>query len=584
MVAAQTLLPDRLGACLLSIVLLVACGPQAQPAGRPSEAGQPVQAEPRSGPKILTMAISAPPSAFSLPSASVPAGGWVQFTELHSDGLVTSEAGSRRLIGRLAEKVPTVEDGSISFLPDGRMRLVYPLRKNVRWHDGTPFTAHDMVFAFQVGGPGGVPSGFNEPLRRMDSVEAPDDWTVVITYKAPYYLATHLGPHAFWPLPRHLLSEAWDRYQETRSLDDLVSHRYWTSEYVHLGPFRVTSFDADQRISFEAFGDYFLGRPKIDVIHLQIISSQNTILANLLSGAVHIAPASALVADTGAEAKRLWDGSGQGTVHVKESSVRLVEPQWRPWLQVEATTFDPRVRQAFYHALNREELAELLSASRESVAWSILSKDDPLYPAARDALRHYTYDVARARALLAEVGWSPGPDGLLRHSSDGRIFRTILWGTPGRDQEMNVYAAYWRALGVEVEEYMTPPSRYRDREGRAQFPGWDFTGSGIIEMMGQPAAAPDNRWTANNNGYDNLAARRLVDSLETTMIERDQLQSMKAISDFIVAELPALPVFFLVQYTAVSRNVKAFDDLAGADGSERRYGGYARNAYLWDLQ
>lgn len=574
----------RLGIGILTLLLPLACAPQAQPAPRPTEGNQSAQAAGRTGPKVLTLAISAPPSAFSLPSASVPAGGWVQITELHSDGLVTSEASSRRQIGRLAEKPPTVEDGSISFLPDGRMQLVFPLRKNVRWHDGTPFTAHDMVFAFQVGGPGGIPSGFNEPLRRMDSVEATDDWTLVVTYKAPYYLATHLGPHAFWPLPRHILGKAWERYQETKSLDELMSHPYWTSEYVHLGPFRLTSFDPDQRISFEAFPDYFLGRPKIDVIHLQIITSQNTLLSNLLSEAVQVAPASALVADAGAEAKRLWDTSGQGTVHVKESSIRLVEPQWRSWLQIEPTTFDPRVRKAFYYALNREDLAELLSHSRESVAWSILGRDDPLYPAARDGLRQYTYDLARARALLAEVGWSPGPDGLLRHSSDGRVFRTILWGTPGRDQEMNVYASYWRALGIEVEEYMPPPSRYRDREGRAQFPGWDFTGSGIIEMMAERPASAENRWTGNNNGYDNPQARRLVDALETTMIEREQLQAMKAISDFVAAELPALPVFFLVQYTAVNRSVRAFDDIAGADGSERRYGGYARNAYLWDLQ
>ncbi len=584
MLVAHVSRPIRFGACAVALLILVSCAPQAQPAAGPAAGGQPGESAPRAGPKVLTLAISAPPSAFSLPSASVPAGGWVQITEIHSDGLVTSEPNSRRRVGRLAEKVPSVEDGTISILPEGKMRLVYPLRKGVLWHDGTPFTAQDMVFAYKVGGPGGIPTGFNAPLQRMDSVEAPDDSTLVITYKAPYYLASDLGPHAFWPLPRHILGEAFDRYQETKNLDDLLAHRYWTSEYVHLGPFRVTSFDPDQRISFEAFGNYFLGRPKIDVIHLQIISAQNTLLSNLLAGSVHVAPASALVAEAGAEAKRLWDASGQGTVHVKDSSLRLVEPQFRPSIQMEPTVLDPRVRQAFYHALDREELAGLLNGSRESVAWALVTKDDPFYPAVRDGLRQYTYDVGRARTLLAEVGWNAAPDGSLRHSSDGRPFRTSIWGTPGRDQEMNVYGSYWRALGVEVEEFMTPPSRYRDRESRAQFPGWDFTGASILEMMAQRASGPENRWTGNNNGYESPQARGLIDALETTLVEREQLQAMKAISDFVAAELPALPVFFLVQYTAVNKSVKAFDDLAGADGSERQYGGYARHAYLWDLQ
>jgi peptide/nickel transport system substrate-binding protein len=464
------------------------------------------------------------------------------------------------------------------------MRLVYPLRKGVLWQDGAPFTAHDMVFAFNVGGPGGIPNSFNEPTRRMDSVEATDDWTLIITYKAPYYLASDLGPHAFWPLPRHILGEAYDRYQETKNLDDFQGHRYWTSEYVHLGPFRLTSFDPGQRVSFEAFDRYFLGRPKVDVINLQIITSQNTLLANLLAGSLQIAPASSLVAASGAEARRLWQGGDQGTVLVKDASIRLVEPQHQPSVQMEPAILNPRVRRAFYHALDREDLAEVLNGSRESVAWSLLERSDPLYPAAPDDLRQFNYDLNRSRALLTEAGWRAGPDGAFRHEGDGRPFRTAIWGTPGREEETHIYAAYWRALGVEVEEYMFPAARYQDREYRAAFPGWDFTGTSLLKMMSDPASGLANNWRGNNNGYDNPEARRLVEALETTIVERDQLRAMKAISDFVVAELPALPIFFLVQYTAVNKNVKAFDDIAGADGSERQYGGYARNAHLWDVQ
>lgn len=84
------------------------------------------------------------------------------------------------------------------------------------------------------------------------------------------------------------------------------------------------------------------------MIHLQIITDQNTILSNLLAGTVHVAPASALVAEAGAEAKRLWDASGQGTVHVKNSSLRLFEPQHNPSYQMEQTVLDPRVRKAIH--------------------------------------------------------------------------------------------------------------------------------------------------------------------------------------------------------------------------------------------
>lgn len=571
--------PARLAAGALAL-LLATCATPATPAAQPLSAEPP----PAARTKVLTIGISTPPETFSILSASAPAGGWTQITELHSDGLVTSEFASRRPIGRLAEKVPTVEDGTVSFLADGRMRVLFRLRKGVTWHDGAPFTAHDLVLSYKLGGPEGIPTAFNEPVRRMESVEAPDDSTLVITYKAPYYLATLLGPHAFWPLPRHILSEPYERYLRTRSFEEILHLPYWTTEYVHLGPFRLTSFDPGNRLSFEAYNAYFLGRPKIDVVHLLVITDQNTLLSNLMAGSLQIAPANALVAEAGTESKRRWDASGEGTVHLKESSLRLLVPQLQPSIQVEPTVLDPRVRRAFLHALDREELAEVLSGGRDRAAWSLLSADDVLYPAVKDALRPFAYDPARARAILAEVGWTVATDGSLRHSSDGRRFHTSVWGTPGREQEMTLYPSYWRALGIDVEEWMVPAARYRDRQSRTQFPGWEFTGTNLTKMMTDPAAGPHNNWTGNANGYEDPRARRLVDALETTIVERERLEAMKAINDYLVAHLPALPIFYLVQYTAAHRSVKAFDDMAGADGSERIYGGYARNAYLWDLQ
>ena len=250
---------------------------------------------------------------------------------------------------------------------------------------------------------------------------------------------------------------------------------------------------------------------------------------------------------------------------------------------MEPTLLDPRTRRGFLYALDREELSEVLNGARDRAAWALLSADDPLYPAVRDGLRQFTYDPPRAKTVLAEVGWTVAPDGSLRHSSDGRRLRTAVWGTPGREQETILYASYWRALGMEVEEYMTPPARVRDREFRASFPGWVFTGGNLLKIMSDPAAAPGNRWRGNENGYENPRAGALVDALEGTIVESERLQAMKAINDHFMAEFPVLPVFFLLQYTAVYRSVKAFDDIAGADGHERVYGGYARNAYLCDI-
>ena len=77
--------------------------------------------------------------------------------EIYSDGLVTTDVNNPRPLGRLAERVPSLDDGSISLLPDGRMRVVFNLRRGITWQDGAPFTAHDLAFSYQIGGPDGMP-------------------------------------------------------------------------------------------------------------------------------------------------------------------------------------------------------------------------------------------------------------------------------------------------------------------------------------------------------------------------------------------------------------------------------------------
>src|SRR5205823_14471138 len=132
----------------------------------------------------------------------------------------------RTPVGRLAERAPSLADGGITMLPDGRMRVVFALRKGVTWQDGTPFTAEDMLFSYRIGGPDGIPQYLNGAVQYMSSVEASDPYTLVITYRAPYFQGALLGPFMFWPLPQHLLGEAYQRYLATKNPDEVLNSPY----------------------------------------------------------------------------------------------------------------------------------------------------------------------------------------------------------------------------------------------------------------------------------------------------------------------------------------------------------------------
>jgi ABC-type transport system substrate-binding protein len=296
-----------------------------------------------------------------------------------------------------------------------------------------------------------------------------------------------------------------------------------------------------------------------------------------MAGTVQMAPANSLLGEAAVEAKRRWDASGEGTVYAQEGALRILEPQYQPWMY-EPTMRDARVRRAMVYALDREEIAGVLNDGlREYAAWSLVPQTNPLYPAAKDGLRPLTYDPARARALLEEAGWTVAPDGSLRHSSDGRPFHTAMWGTPGRDQETALYASYWRAIGMDAEEMVYSAARYADTAYRGSFPGWSMTGASFLSEL--KLSGP-----SNPRGFDDPLALRLVDGLETTIVEQEQLQAIKALNDYVLSDMEVAPIFYGVFYSAASKSVRAFDDMAGAEGQERAYGGYTRNARLWDIQ
>src|SRR5207248_772240 len=143
-----------------------------------------------------------------------------------------------------------------------------------------------------------------------------------------------------------------------------------------------------------------------------------------------------------------------------------------PQFQAEPANLDVRVRTALYHAIDREALADAMHSGRSAI-YSILPPGDRSYESVKDGLRQYGYNPDRARALLQEAGWAPGPDGVLRNAGDGRRFRTTLWVAGGGPKEISIIADYWRQVGVDVEEYDVPTVQARDRKFRSTFPGWE---------------------------------------------------------------------------------------------------------------
>jgi len=239
----------------LLLVAQVGCAPGAPP-GPTSPSAQGAPPVDDGANKTLVFAQANTFAALGPFATNSTAGGGATLMGIHSTGLVSLD-GQGKEVARIAAGIPALADGSLVLLPEGRMRTTWRLRPDVTWHDGTRFTADDVVFTQKVRSriiPGN-PENVSPYIEQVDVV---DPLTVAITWKTTYYNALFLDFRSFWLLPRHLLAKALDE----NDAEAFLRNPYFTSEYVNLGPFRLVDWGLGQDMTFERYTGYFLGVPR----------------------------------------------------------------------------------------------------------------------------------------------------------------------------------------------------------------------------------------------------------------------------------------------------------------------------------
>ncbi|MPZ13528.1 MAG: hypothetical protein GEU73_03750 [Chloroflexi bacterium] len=476
----------------------------------------------------------------------------------------------------LATELPATERGTWTVLPDGRMETTWRLRTDVTWHDGTPFSASDLVFGWQVvldpqfaAMEAGIPS-------RMESVTAPDEHTLHIVWKEIFPDANLLVRGGLTPLPRHLL--------ETDYRDDVTTfaaHPYFTTDYVGNGPYRVSSFEPGVGIRFDAFPAYFLGPPTIDTIHYKIVADQNTALAQVLANEVDITMRSAIGLEPSLTAKERWESAGEGTVHHVQTGWSNVGPSWRnPWFD------DVRVRQALLHAIDRQAIVQNVLFGLTTVPDTKIRPSDPLFPEVDRRVMKYPYDPNRARQLLTEAGWSPGPDGILVNGRGERFSLDARATTGERDTEavQAIVLDYWKTLGMESQVNNLPRRTADLPENMGQWTGVCFCGAAggslepndpmLTDWHSRFIPTEENRWVGDNQegwrGGDTLLEQWAVE-LDRAM--REQLRLEVALR--WAEDLPALPLYFNTEITTVRTGILNAPPRLGSGGA---------NAMTWNIE
>ncbi len=443
---------------LIGGVLLASCGP---PLASGADRGGAAE-RPRATKQITAAVLSDPPVLTGrLTFSSEP--GLEVLKNLTNPGFaIPGPEGRLRPV--LVEQVPSIENGFWTVLPDGRMETTWKLRPDIFWHDGTPFTAEDVLFTHRVIQDPEVDLTPTVAYRSVESIESPDPRTVVVRWKQPFIEADTALDDGYFP--RHHLEKA---YLDSKHSFNVLS--YWGGPIVGVGPYRVGEWVRGSGMRLEAYDRYVLGRPRIDLIDVKFIPDPNALIANILSGSVEVTFGKTLTVEHGVQLMERW---GAGRMELTPSNSLQMFPQLLT--PNPALVGDVEFRQALFYAIDRQEIANSLLFGLGTLVHSYLGPSEPPeFQAVADQVVQHPYDPRRAEQLLRGLGLSRAPDGMLQDGAGRRLsveIRTIT--SDSQRQAMLAVADYWQQVGVAAEPVVIPRAQAQDAEYRATFPGFEM--------------------------------------------------------------------------------------------------------------
>ncbi len=567
---------------IVVIPILFGCGQSNRPNTLPSNSASASEGQAPRVKKVLVAGIGAPLPPFGPLGRVGTYVGAIQYIEAHSNGLVTSDENGRP-IPQLAADLPSLERGTATILEDGRMVTTWALRPNVTWHDGERFTAHDIAFGFTVYSDLQLPAMDRSAVLQIESVDVVDDFTARITWKAPYYLAGSLGLKLLWPLPMHLLAESYASGDRERFLN----LPYWSTDYVHTGPFRLAQLDPGAEAVFQAYDGYYQGRPRIDTLVIRPILDPNALYASVLSGDIDLT-IGPIEGDQAVSLQDQWQQTHAGSVVTTVGNSTVMSFQLAPELAGSKEVLDPLIRQGLHFAVDRAGLTELSTGGRsapELEGRSLLPPTDPLYSYVADVYAERAGNPSRAIQRFAEVGWQRGSDGLLVSAGERRLSIEVR---ASRENLGAAIASGWRQVGVDASVTVPSQAQSLDLEWAQAFPGVQVTaqtaGDSILNMLyGPTMATARNNFGGNNRGHYNSAQMNaLIDRFRASLPERDRGPLMRQIADLIAEDQPIIQPNFNPIYGSVRSGVHALGDLRGGYISGGQFGAYSRSSFLWD--
>jgi peptide/nickel transport system substrate-binding protein len=379
------------------------------------------------------------------------------------------------------------------------------------------------------------------------------------------------------PLPRHILEPS---FLENKS--GTLDHPYWNEQFVGLGPFKVREWVSGSHAVLAANDRYILGRPKLDEIEVRFIPDQNTLVANVLAGAVELNLGRSLSVEQAVQVRDQWRTGGM-EVGALTSWIGIYPQFINPSPPV--TGLLP-FRRALYHAVDRQQMAEELMLGLVPVAHSLIAPGDSEHAAVEPSVIRYDFDPRRATQILEGLGFSRGPDGLLRDSANQPLTVHTQTSQGNNLQEKSMFAVgeYWRRIGLTVQPDVVAAQARTDRAYRAARPGFEVQKQpkgvdALIRYHSAQTPLPENNFVGNNRSrYQSAEFDAHLDRYFSTIPRDERMAALGRVVQHMTENLNAFGLIFDADPLMMGQrlqNVAA----PGAQGPT-----VAWNAHDWDIR
>lgn len=312
----------------------------------------------------------------------------------------------------------------------GGKLIRFHLRKDVTWHDGEKFDAHDVMFTYKTIIDPKTPTAYAGKYKLVKEARLIDDYTIEFTYDKPLASAL-ISWGALQMLPEHLL----------KGTD--ISTSPLTRAPVGTGPFKFKRWKTGTEITLVTNENYYGGKPYISGINYRIIPDQNTQFMELKAGNIDIMGLSPL------QYLRQTDKASFQKMYTKYKY--LADAYTYLGFNLRRAPFnDYRIRQAIAYAIDKQEIIKgvLLGLGQEATG--------PYKPGTmwyNPGVAKYPYNPEKALSILKQFGYEDHDgDGIVDRNGKPFTFSIITnQGNPLREKAAQIIQQRLRIVGIQVK-------------------------------------------------------------------------------------------------------------------------------------